>query len=149
MDPKILEVAVIQLSNLQWNLSRPVGVHRAMFQEAEKERGVSGKDLENFFNSEPCVRAQKLLQARKDVAEVTLGEVVTCRNYLISKMIINNMLRPCALERVETKAFLNLEKDPDTEMYVVPLYYDKTVGACGRAVYVHMTGKHPFMIHIT
>ena len=141
VDLQTLDIANIQLGNLQWNISRSVGVHRAKFQEQEKEHLITGSNLKDFFSSVQCQKAREILAAKKDVNLLSSKEVVIVRNYLVCKFMIDNVLRPCALFRLPVKAFEGLKPDPETGLYAVALFYDKTVGATGRATYIHMTGS--------
>lgn len=118
-----------------------VSSHNAHYQEREKQKLVSNSDLENFFQSEASVTAVKLLSCTQ-WETVKLRDVNLVRNYLITKLIIKNDMRPCALYQLPLKAFSSLEKDSETLLFEVPLFYDKTANSQGCASYLHMSGNY-------
>ena len=131
----------LEISTLQWNLSRRSGLHRAKFQESEKEFMVTEVDINHFYKSSKVSSAKKLIQERPK--PVKMRHVSLVRNYLITKLMIENILRPCSLYRLGTKDFLkkNLLPDKETGLYEIPLFSDKTVAATGKANYLHLSGR--------
>lgn len=54
-----------------------------------------------------------------------------------------NMARPCSLYHLPASYFLPGSKVrfyADSELYEVPVFYDKTVAVKGRASYIHLSG---------
>ena len=130
-----------EIATLQWNLSRKSSVHRAKYQEKEKEFLVEEEDIEKFYKSSKVKNAQHLLKTHPK--PLKMRQVSLVRNYLLTKLMIENVLRPCSLYRLGVKQFLEEEKNPDKEsgLYEYPLFADKTVGATGKANYLHLSGR--------
>lgn len=129
------------IGNMRWNLSRNGGLHRAKFQEEEKSKMVSAKDFESFDNSPLCKKAERLLQTKPGLMDVKMRDYTLTRNYLITRFVIDDLLRPCALYALPAAQFTATTLKPDRNgLYHFPLYYDKTVGATGMANYLHLTG---------
>lgn len=130
------------LARMQWNLTTNQGVNRAQFQEDEKDKLVSPKDLKSFQDSDLCKKAQHLLQSKPKLLDVTMRDFTLVRNYLITSFIVEDMLRPCSLYRLPADQFIKPPPKPDSHgQYVYPLLYDKTVGATGKPHYLHLEGN--------
>ena len=142
VDPAVLTRAKIQMGNLQYNVGRLVGLHKAKYQEEEIGKEVSGKDLDNLFQSPKALKMQTLLQSPPPSEEISLHQVSGVRNYLLCKIISTNLIRPCALYHVPLALFTAPDISPDTEtgLYTFPLFFDKTVRSTGQVFYLHLTG---------
>ena len=136
--------AKLRLAKLRSNLATLVSSHQARFQEEEKKKLVLPQDIKNFFDSSDSQEATRVLNS-KEWWTLSFRDVNLVRNYLVTKLIIKNSLRPCALYRLSHEAFTKKNlgaADPDTSMYEVPLFFDKTVATQGHASYLHLTGNN-------
>jgi hypothetical protein len=128
------------IGQLQCNLSRPMGAARARKQEADVSLKVTPEHLAQVYASQAAKQAQEMLGQKKvPVHRLKCRDVAKVRNYLIFHLMEKNLLRPCALYRLTVTQIKSSKKPDKSELYRVPVFYDKTVASTGQASYLDLS----------
>ena len=115
-----------QLKALSTNLRVSIGPNQAKKQAEEKSYMVSVQDLDNFYESTQVKEVKQLIASKPELSEVTIAQVAQVRNYIVTNMILQNSIRPCALYKLSVTQVVSAKVSEKTSLYEIPLYFDKT-----------------------
>ena len=148
VSPGIVETAIDKLERSQANARRRAKGEHAAFQDKDGRITVLQDDIDKFNNSKRAVTATNMLAAGTPVSQRKAANI---RNFVITKLLLDNNCRPSTLENLSTVGFEDAVREPrvsstGTTYYSVCSTKSKNAESSGKPTYILITEQMASMI---